>query len=265
MSHEERETIEALASKSLSEAVTLSRRGIDDYRVDLPFCFADGDHLKVILKSASDGRWTLTDEAHTLMYLSYHDIEIDDSSSRRDLFDNILRAHQMTEQDGRLIMADIALEDIGAAIFTFSQAVLKVGDFAMWRRERIKSMFLEDFRREIPHCVGGREHAFDHRYEVLDPNGYYPVDCLVKGYRVVHIYAVNSDTRAKNAGLAMRYYDDAGMRIPSSVIFDASANIDRKSYTQAADAAEKTIPSLEAASDLLPVFLDKMDRVADGQ
>ena len=139
------ENIEKLAGESISEAVTLSRRGLNDYRVNLPFTFADGDNLKVILKQEANGKWLLTDEAHTFMYLSYHDMEIENSTTKQKLLDNILQSHNMAERDGRLVMQDIEIADIGAAIFTFSQALLKVGDFSMWRRERIKSLFMENF------------------------------------------------------------------------------------------------------------------------
>lgn len=43
------EYIESIATKSLSDIVTIDRRGLDDYRVNVPFSFADGDDLKIIL------------------------------------------------------------------------------------------------------------------------------------------------------------------------------------------------------------------------
>ena len=257
------DTIEKLAAKSISGAVTLDRRGLNDYRVNLPFTFADGDNLKVILKQEANGKWLLTDEAHTFMYLSYHDMEIEESELKQRLFENILQSHNMTEQNGRLVMPDIAIEDIGAAIFTFSQALLKVGDFSMWRSEGIKNLFMENFRQILPECIGGRGYSFNYHYQKFDPDGIYPIDCLILGKRnSVHVYAVNSDSKAKDAIISMRYYDGTSLMIPSCVIFDPAANIRKKSRIQVSDAADKTISSLEGAPENLPRFLDKVDKAA---
>lgn len=259
----EPEAIEKLAAESIADTVTLSRRGLNDYRVNLPFTFGDGDNLKVILKQSEDDKFILTDEAHTFMYLSYNDTNISNSDVRQKRLDQILLSHNMVEEDGRLIMKDINSQDIGAAIFTFSQALLKVGDFSMWKREYIKSLFIEDFQQCLPECVGDRKCIFDYKYHDIDPAGTYSIDCLICGKRNnVHVYAVNSDAKAKDSALSIRFYNEAKMMYPSCVIFDATVDIGRKSRIQVTDAAEKAISALEMAPELLPVFLEKMDRAA---
>ena len=254
------EYIENIATKSLSDIVTIDRRGLNDYRVNVPFSFADGDELKIILKRMPDSKWLLTDEAHTFMYLSYGKVEIDNGTSKRKILDRILLSHNMKEHDGRLVMENIDYEDVGAAIFTFSQALLKVGDFPMWKQERAKSEFLSYFQQVLPECVGNRECSFNYKYEDIDREGNYVVDCLVRGTtKNVHIYAVNSETRAKNAAISMFFYNDnLRMRVPSCAILDGDSDISRRSQTQLADASEKIIDSLDKASKILPGFLDKV-------
>ena len=56
--------------RKVSEKVRLASEGIDRYRVFTPFMFDDGDHLAIVLRKES-GRWTLSDEGHTYMHLTY--------------------------------------------------------------------------------------------------------------------------------------------------------------------------------------------------
>jgi hypothetical protein len=120
-----------------AEVVTVKSRGRNDYNVFVPFYFADGDALKIVLKDAADGSYLLTDEGHTLMYLSYHDIEVNDSPVRRDTLEKILSSHFMEERDGRLVILNIASKDVAALIFTFVQGMLKIADMALWKRDRV--------------------------------------------------------------------------------------------------------------------------------
>ncbi len=252
------EYIENIATKSLSDIVTIDRRGLDDYRVNVPLSFADGDDLKIILKRMPNSKWLLTDEAHTFMYLSYGNVEVDSSSSRQRILDRILTSHNMQEHDGRLVMENIDSEDIGAAIFTFSQALLKVGDFSLWKQERAKNEFLSYFQQVLPKCVGSREYIFNYNYDDIDKERNYVIDCFIRGARNnVHVYAVNSDFKAKNTAISMFFYGDK-VKVPSCAILDIDADISRRSRTQLADASEKVIDSLDKASKMLPTFLDKV-------
>ena len=250
--------IEDIATKSLSDMVTLDRRGLDDYRVNVPFSFADGDALKIILRRTSDSKWLLTDEAHTFMYLSYNKIEVGDNISKQKILDRILLSHNMQEHDGRLVMENITPENIGAAIFTFSQALLKVSDFSMWKQERAKSEFFGYFQQLLPECLGNRDYIFNYKYDDIDKDGNYIVDCLVRGSKNnVHVYAVNSESKAKNTVISMFFYG-TNLRIPSCAILDSNSNISNRAKTQLADASEKIIDSLDKASKILPIFLDKV-------
>jgi hypothetical protein len=54
----------------ICEQVDLEQEGEGRFRVLTPFRFEDGDHFGIILKHRGD-HWILTDEASTLMHLSY--------------------------------------------------------------------------------------------------------------------------------------------------------------------------------------------------
>ena len=56
------------------EQVDIQPEGNKRFVVSTPFRFEDGDHFVIVLKPENGG-WILTDEANTLMHLSY---EMDD-------------------------------------------------------------------------------------------------------------------------------------------------------------------------------------------
>ena len=63
---------------TVCEQVRIESEGTNRFRVFTPFMFSDGDHLAIILKKEA-GRWTLSDEGHTLMHLTY---ELDEKDLR---------------------------------------------------------------------------------------------------------------------------------------------------------------------------------------
>ena len=54
----------------VSDQIRLEPEGVDRFAILTPFRFDDGDHYDIALKQEG-GRWFITDEASTLMHLSY--------------------------------------------------------------------------------------------------------------------------------------------------------------------------------------------------
>jgi hypothetical protein len=246
---------------SLCAEVTIKSRGRDDYSVFVPFCFADGDALKIVLKCAVDGSYLLTDEGHTLMYLSYQDIDIDDSPARRDLLEKILSSHFMEERDGRLVMPYIASKDLAPAVFTFTQGLLKIGDMTLWKKERLKSMFMENFKQVFTSVAKDRSHLFDYNDKQIDPEKMYLIDCRMTGKNgvILHVYAAYSDAKAKDAMLSMYYYSRHGDKAFSCAVFDSETDMGIKTRNKVADIADKTISSLAVVPEAFPIFLSKCE------
>lgn len=251
-------------TKTLHAEISLSQRGIKEYRVDVPFYFADGDALKIILRETSDNEWLLTDEGHTLMHLSYNDIEIDDGATRRSLFDKIILSHFMENADGRLTMPRIPSDGVGPAVFTFAQGLMKVADMAMWRREHVKSMFMDDFKKTIPRAVGNRIYHLNYSDPHIDPAANYPIDCLVEGANGLkfHIYIANSNDKAQESTISMLYYTTRGVKNPNCVVFDSTSNLSKKNRDRVSDTADKTLSSLDAVPEFLPAFIEKCEAIS---
>ncbi len=259
------DSLRGVLSDSLRAEVDLRRRGMNDYRVDVPFYFSDGDGVKIILKDHGDGDYTLTDEGHTLMRLSYQDLDLDGSPARRSLFEKILSSHFLKNQDGRLALTDIREADLGSAIFTFAQGVMKVADMAFFlKRERMRNLFIEELKALVAEVIGERKAVFDYCNPDIDADRKYPIDCLIveRRDRRVHLYGAHTDVKAKDSMLSMYYYAGAGDKTPSCVVFDAEGSVGNKTKAQVADIADKTISSIGAIRETLPRFVEKFEDVA---
>ncbi|RKJ78822.1 MULTISPECIES: DUF1828 domain-containing protein [unclassified Pyramidobacter] len=242
----------------LKTAVTLEKRGLSDYQVLLPFTFPDGDALKIILKNDSDGSWELTDEGHTLMFLSYYDIDVE-SKGRREFADKVLRSHSIEDRRGRLVMPSIPEDELAPAVFTYAQGLLKIGDLSMWKKERKAREFVQKFRDAVSLATGKRETVFDYFDRENDPRGVYLVDSLVTltNRRGLYIYGINSEDRANRAAISIYHYEKLAPSTLSCVIY--GADLGMKTRCRVDDAADKTLSSLEVVPERLEQYMKKLE------
>lgn len=104
--------------------ITLEPMDADCYLVHTGFTLPDGNELHLVLKE-KHGRWIITDEAHTLMWLSYEDLYI--SESHRKMLDLILSSNSVSFDDGRMYI-DCTGRDAGQCLVSMVRAVLRTAD-----------------------------------------------------------------------------------------------------------------------------------------
>lgn len=253
--------IQERISRNLNKQIEIESRGIDTYQIHTPFVLGDGDELKIILKRQGE-TWRLTDEGHTLMYLSYHDIGID-SATRTAVMDKIVTSHFMNDEDGRLVVDGIRTpQDIVDSIFTFTQGLLKIGDMSMWKIERAKSNFATEFKTGITEGVKGRPLTFSYQNEIHDPDGLYPVDCrvLLRTGRPVYIFSVTSADKANTTVASVYYFEKKNLYIPSCAVLNG--NIAGKPRLRLEEAVDKILQNPQSAAERLDPFLTKYENAA---
>lgn len=108
----------------LCSRVSLEPRGVDRYLIHTGLTFPDGDELHLVLKE-KDGRWVITDEAHTLMWLSYEGLDI--SGTCWDVLDTALSSNSVSFDDGRMYI-DCTGRDAGQCLVSMVRAVLRTAD-----------------------------------------------------------------------------------------------------------------------------------------
>lgn len=233
--------------------VRLKKEGINRYRVFTPFMFDDGDHLAIVLRRVGK-RWTLSDEGHTSMRLSYVMEEASfQRGTRQKIITNALEAFHVEDREGELLIQ--IKED---ALFSFIQALLKISDVTYLNRQRVHSTFMEDFQTLMKEMIPGDRRTFNWHDPQHDPEGKYQVDCKLNGRpKPYYIFALSNDDKVRDATITMLNFERWGHSFHSLAIFEDQETINRKVLSRFSDVSEKQFSSLGANCERIPKFLEQ--------
>lgn len=251
------ESIERSFREKVSAKIELAHEGMNRYRVFTPFQFEDGDHLAIVLRH-DNNRWSLTDEGHTYMHLTYDIDERDlQRGNRQKIITTALSVFDVEDRDGELVLP-IPDEQFGDALYSYVQALLKISDVTYLSRERVRSTFLEDFRTFMEETVTEERRTFDWHDMAHDPQGKYLVDCRVNGMiRPLHIFALNNDDRTRDATITLLQFEKWGLPSRSVGIFEDQESINRKVLARFSDVCEKQYSSLGSNTERIKRYLDE--------
>ena len=249
------ETIEQDFRRKVCAQIRLEPEGINRYRVFTPFRFDDGDHLAIVLKGET-GRWILSDEGHTYMHLTY---DLDEKSlhrgTRQQIIANALSAFAVEDREGELMLT-VWDGRYGDTLFDFVQALLKITDVTYLSRERVKSMFMEDFRAFMEEHVPEARRQFDWHHPRHDPEGKYVVDCRINGVaHPIFVYALPNDNTTRDATITLLQFERWEIPFRSVSVFENQEEINRKVLARFSDVCGKQFSSLTANKDRIARYL----------
>lgn len=241
--------------EKVSAQVRLHPEGVERYRVFTPFRFDDGDHLAIVLKREPPG-WTLSDEGHTYMRLTY-EVDAADllTGTRQQIIADTLAMFQVADRDGELALP-VPEERYGDALFSFIQALVKIADISYLSREHIRSTFREDFRKLLSEIIPEERLSFHWHDAERDPLGKYTVDCRINGMpEPIFAYGLLNDTDTRDATIALHQFAEWGVLCHPIAIFHEQEAIGRNVLARFSDVCERQFSSLAGNQERITRFL----------
>lgn len=241
----------------VSKQITLQEEGQGRFRVFTPFRFSDGDHLAIVLKKTGNS-WILTDEGHTLMHLSYEMSEKDlRKGTRARIISDALSDFGIEDREGEFVYP-VLEQQYGNALFSFVQGLLKITDVTFLRRERVRAIFLEDFRSFMESRVPTAQRTFDWYDSARDPQKKYRVDCRVKGStKPLFVFALQNDSKVRDATIAIQQLERWLIPFRAIGIFENQEEINRKVLSRFSDVCDRQFSSLTENTDRIEKFLQE--------
>ena len=254
-------TIEQDFINKVSAKVRLSPDGKERFRVLTPFQFEDGDRLVIVLKKL-DGRWVLSDEAHTYMHLTYDmDEKSLHSGTRREIILNALSIFEVEDHNGELIL-DVSDARYGDALYDFVQALLKIADVSYLSRERVQSTFMEDFRALLREKVPSTRMAFDWYDTNHDFKGNYLVDCRINGMpQPLFVHALRNDNSTRDATIALHQFKEWKLSFNSMGIVKGKKATSRKVLARFRDVCDQCFIGIDESYEQIEQYLETYTRL----
>ena len=236
--------------------VRLVPEGINRYRIFSSFTFSDGDHLALVLKQDNSG-WTLSDEGHTLMHLSYR-MDISDimQGNRGEIISNLLSFYGIDYQEGKLIHP-VPNEQYGDALFQMVQGLLRISDISFLSREMIRSTFKEDVLGYLESIsdISGRFVRNWHDPE-HDPEGQYRADgFLSTSHEPIVLFVLKNDDRVRDATINLLQYKKWGLQLHSLAILENQELINRKVLAKFSDVCDKMYSNYVGNKDRIGQYI----------
>ena len=234
--------------KKVCGEIEIEAEGLNRYIVYTPFMFDDGDHFVTILRQ-DNGGWLLSDEGHTLMHLSYTGVDFD-TGTRKDVIDKAVSLFGLENHQGEFSLR-VPEERFGDALFSFSQALMKISDTAYWTKERVSTTFYEDLKV----LLADKLDAFGPRFEYTDPvhdgKKTYPVDCYLTGTtRPILIFGIKDEVKCLQSSIVVRQFGQWAYKTRSIGIFEDMSKISSRKLPQFTDVADKQYSSLQVAEGI---------------
>jgi hypothetical protein len=243
------DNIERDFKRKVCDELSVQPEGLDRYIVSTPLTFEDGDKLPIVLKKEPDG-WVLTDEGHTFMQLTY-DLEESDlqDGNRKEIIDRTLLASRLRNRQGELVLR-IEDERYGDSLYSFIQALIKIDDIRFLSRERVRSTFVEDFKRFVDRVIPASRRTYKWHDAVKDPKGNYEADYRLNGTQTpLLVFALDSDVKVRDATIALAAFERWGLKFDSLGVFEDQESINRRVLARFLDICGKSFSDLSATEE----------------
>lgn len=206
------------------------------YAFKTPFRKADGDAIALYIRRGPNGVFRIEDDGQTINYLEMNGFDLD-ATSRSDAFYNLLREYDAFYDDENLLIysKDMDEKDVPAASVRFSALMLRVFDFILLNKSRVKSTFRDDLIAMIEEQFGqGCQIETNKPLQASMKD--YIVDVLVRSAdgRTLAVYAGSSELRALESLLFWKEYREQEIKgVKTMLVLETAKPRDIKDRTLA--------------------------------
>ena len=207
-----------------------------------PFSYPDGDNYSIYLKEISAGQIRLSDEANTMMKLSYDTSDVDKyfNGSRGKLMGQILQENQIQEDDGNFYV-DISVDKISEGIFRLGQALSQIYDLSYLNKDRAQPTFYKALEQLLKTIVSQYpiELEKDHIVPDLDNAENYVIDYSLQKKSEEYplfLFGIPTVDKAKLVNITLQHLRIHELRMPTLLIFENQADLPSSHMSRLMDA-----------------------------
>jgi len=226
--------------RSICHTYGLEDLGHDDYLIHTGKYFDDGDELHIVLKIMTDG-YELTDEGHTMMWLSYEDYNF--TPIRESIRDKIIKQNGVRLDDGRICVLINDIDSIGIALSSMEQAIIQIANMRRLSRTNVANTFFDDVLEAYRSSPLANRCDFKKKIQcgtdTIEP------DVYIDGKHPILVFGVNNSERAKETFINLMFARSSDIEYRTIVVIDDDAEIPKKDHKRLINTADRPIVGLE--------------------
>ena len=223
-------------------------------QVFAPLYHADGDMMDIFLSEIQDKkRLKISDFGLTMMRLSYsYDV---DTPNKEKIFNKILSENSIQNENGELFI-EVKPEYIYVGLMQFAQAISKITNMRLYKREVIHSMFFEMLEEYVMDKL--QKYNPLKRFYPIPGHEEYEVDyCFNHRRRPIYLFGVNGSSNSRLATISCQKFISEKLNFSSLVVLENLDVLGKKDQTRLMSAADKQFPSLEEFQKNAEEYLDR--------
>ena len=223
-------------------------------QVFAPLYHADGDMMDIFLSEIQDKkRLKISDFGLTMMRLSYsYDV---DTPNKEKIFNKILSENSIQNENGELFI-EVKPEYIYVGLMQFAQAISKITNMRLYKREVIHSMFFEMLEEYVMDKL--QKYNPLKRFYPIPGHEEYEVDyCFNHRRRPIYLFGVNGSSNSRLATISCQKFISEKLNFSSLVVLENLDVVGKKDQARLMSAADKQFPSLEEFQKNAEEYLDR--------
>lgn len=213
------------------------------FQLVAPLYHEDGDMVDIFLEPTNGGQENIRicDHGMTLMRLSYY-FDIDTPNKER-IFQRILSENRIAEEKGNLFL-DVKPASLYPSVLQFAQAVAKVSNMELFKREVIQTLFYEMLTEFIEDTL--RKYSPKPKVFPIPDRDDLEVDFEfdIKP-RPIYLFGVKDSAKARLTTISCLEFQRAKLPFKSFVVHEDFESLTRKDRSRITSAADKQFISLD--------------------